>query len=82
MANQEETVFAALVMHGHRFQRHALPLDVLQELDAYRRLVVDVAKAVFLQNQPGRKRVPKGFEDGFALYVRAVEPGSARKCQR
>lgn len=76
MSGQEHE-FAAPVLHGRRFQAHAVPLDVLKELEVYERLILDVAKAVFLARHPDRQRVPRGFEGRLKLSLRHVEPGSA-----
>jgi len=54
-----------------------MPVEVLKELEVYERLIVDVAKAVFLQRNPNRQRVPKGFEQRLHLTIRHVDPGSA-----
>lgn len=72
-----EEEFAAPVLHGRRFDGHAIPLDVLKELETYQRLIVDVAKALFLQRHNERQRLPKGFEARLQLSLRQVEEGSA-----
>ena len=75
--NQVPTRFAKPVFRGGRFESNALPVDVLPDLAAYRDLVVELAKHLFLLREPARQRVPKGFVESFQLAVRAVEPGSA-----
>ncbi len=62
---------------GARFDEHTLPVEVARDLAAYEMLVIDLAKHLFLQANPHRKRVPKGFEDGFKLHLQNVEEGSA-----
>ena len=74
---ENEREFAAPAFHGHRFDANAMPVEVLKELEVYERLIVDVAKALFLQRNSDRKRVPKGFEQRLRLSIRAVDPGSA-----
>ena len=69
--------FATHVLHGRRFEGHAVPVDVLAEFGAYRELVVAVARRLFLQENRGRQRVPKNFEGGFQLVVRTIADGSA-----
>lgn len=69
--------FATPVFRGGRFESQTLPVDVLPDLAAYRDLVVELAKHLFLQRNPQRKRVPKGFVESFQLAIRAIEPGSA-----
>lgn len=75
--DEREHEFAVPVLHGRRFQAHSVPVDVLKELEVYGRLILDVAKAVFLARHPNRQRVPKGFENRLKLSLRHVEPGSA-----
>lgn len=70
--------FADPTFRGGRFNDNALPVSLLPELSAYREIIIDVAKCLFLQSHPTRKRVPKGFVDSFQLVLRNVEPGSAR----
>ena len=60
---------------GGRFDSHALPLDVLPDLSAYRALLVQVAKALYKRKHPDRQRVPKGFEDSIQLGLTAVIGG-------
>lgn len=54
-----------------------MPLEVLSELSAYRDLVVEVARALYLAANPGRRRLPKGFEQGLDLVVDGIGSGSA-----
>ncbi len=68
--------FATPVFRGGRFDAGALPLDVLPDLAAYRDLIVDLAKSLFLAREPGRRRVPKGFVESFQIGIRAVNSGS------
>jgi len=70
--------FAYPTFRGGRFEGNALPVDVLPELSAYREVIVDLAKYLFIQSHPTRQRVPRGFVDSFRLVLRNVEPGSAR----
>ncbi len=76
--NTELTPFLALHFHGSRFDSDAgMPVDALGELVAYRELVIEVARSLFLQQHPDRKRVPKGFADRLQLRLRRVEEGSS-----
>ena len=69
--------FATHRLTGARFEGHAVPVTVLSELMAYRDLVLLVARSLFFEAHPERKRVPKGFEEGFDLVLRDVQEGSA-----
>jgi hypothetical protein len=68
--------FAIPVFRGGRFDTAALPIDVLSDLAAYRDLIVALAKHLFRQRHPERKRLPKGFIDTFELSIRTIEQGS------
>lgn len=75
-ASMSSREFATPVFRGGRFDAGALPLDVLPDLAAYRDLIVELAKALFLAREPGRRRVPKGFVESFQIGIRAVNAGS------
>jgi hypothetical protein len=70
-------IFATPMFHGGRFGSGVLSIDVLPDLAAYRDLVVDLAKHLFLQQHPRRKRVPKGFVESFQLGIRTIQSGSS-----
>ncbi|KKN05544.1 hypothetical protein LCGC14_1086300 [marine sediment metagenome] len=46
-----------------------LELDILPELVAYKRLVVETAKGLWRKANPDRDRLPKGFESGIRLQM-------------
>jgi hypothetical protein len=62
---------------GARFDEHTLPLSAAKDLAAYEELVVELAKHLYLNKNSDRKRVPKGFADGFHLHLERVDEGSA-----
>jgi hypothetical protein len=68
---------ATLRFDGNRFSDHALDVDVTQELIAYKRLVLECAKQLWRRRNPGRVRLPRGFEEGFSLTFSEVLAGSA-----
>lgn len=69
--------FANPAFRGGRFEGNALPVDVLPELSAYREIIIDLARYLFIQDHHERQRVPRGFVDSFRLVLRTVEVGSA-----
>jgi hypothetical protein len=71
-------VFRELRFGGGRFESAAgwLDLDVVQELSAYKRLVVELAKEQWRRANPGRTRLARGFEEGIRLGFREIKPGS------
>ena len=72
------TEFAKPRFTGPRFDEHTLPVEVTVDLAAYKELIVELAKHLYLADHPERKRVPKRFEQSFALHLAQVEGGSAR----
>jgi hypothetical protein len=72
------TEFAKPRFTGPRFEEHTLPVEVTVDLAAYKDLIVELAKHLYLADHPERKRVPKRFEESFALHLAQVEGGSAR----
>lgn len=73
----DDDIFLAPILRGRRFDGHAVPVEVLADLAAYKDLVVDVARRLYLDKNLDRKRVPKGFEDSFRLTLKQIDPGSA-----
>lgn len=72
-----DTLFLEARFVGGRFDAHAIPLEVLPDLAAYRALIADVAKRLFLAEHPERQRVPKGFLDSFSLALTEVRRGNS-----
>jgi hypothetical protein len=70
-----EDAFARFRFAGGRFDSHTIPLEVLPDLAAYRKLVVEVAKMLFIMRKGTRVRVPKGFEDSFQIGLAGIEGG-------
>lgn len=69
--------FLTLVFKGGRFENNGgMPVEALPELVAYRELVVAVARALWQENNPGRQRLPKGFEKSFKLQLERIGAGS------
>jgi len=69
-----------LVTHtfkGERFENHALDIDVLPDLHAYKELLVATAKELWKRHHPDRQRLPKNFEDSLSLKFNQVQEGSA-----
>lgn len=68
---------ATLRFEGERFADHTLDVDATQELIAYKKLVLECAKELWRRHNPGRIRLPRGFEEGFALAFSEILDGSA-----
>lgn len=73
--------FRPLRLRGGRFDeastgRVGFPLEVIVELGRYERLLIRVARELWIKDHPGRVRAPKGFEDQLRLRLTGVEHGS------
>ncbi len=64
-------------LHGRRFEGGVIPLAFLKDLAALQEMVVEVAKWRYLQDNPDRKRIPRGFTSDVILQLAALEDGSA-----
>lgn len=77
MAAETTIDLATLRFDGARFAFHALDVECTQELVAYRRIILECAKALWRRQHPGRERLPKRFEGSFRLQFDRLEEGSA-----
>ena len=62
---------------GPRFEGHRLPLDLLRELVLFEELILETARWRYTRDNPGRKRLPRGWQRGFRLSLSGIEEGSA-----
>ena len=62
---------------GKRFDSGGIPLEVLKDLSVLEEMIKNVAKWRFLQDHPGRKRMPKGFAVDVELKLSDIAAGSA-----
>jgi len=66
-----------ITFSGPRFDDAGLELDVLSELLAYRKLLIETAKELWRTENRERQRLPKGFEESIRLKFYSIESGSA-----
>lgn len=71
-----EKIFFKPKLEGHRFDDHTLPLNMLEDFSAFEELVFELAKKIYLDRNPSRKRVPKGFTENVYLKLATIEEGS------
>jgi hypothetical protein len=71
----DERAFGSWHLRGGRYEEHGLPVEVLSEFARYERLVVDVAKAIYMRRNAHRQRAPRQFSQ-FSLRLAAVREGS------
>lgn len=67
---------ASLRFDGPRFDNHALDVDCVSELLAYKKLVLECAKELWYRQHPGRERLPRGFEERLTLEFSEIREGS------
>ena len=72
-----EKIFIAPRLFGSRFEDHTLPVNILEDFTALEDLLIEVAKGIYLTENPNRKRVPKGFSDGIYLKLVDIDEGSS-----
>ena len=72
--------FKKLEFTGGRFEEtHGfLEFEVLQEFEAYRKILIETAKRVWRSKNPERTNLPAGFEKKFRLGLTAIGEGSCR----
>ncbi|MBP3942989.1 hypothetical protein J5U18_05315 [Sphingobacteriaceae bacterium WQ 2009] len=70
-------VFIAPRLVGSRFEDHTLPVNILEDFTVLEDLIIEVAKGIYIAENPNRKRVPKGFSDGVYLKLVDIEEGSS-----
>jgi hypothetical protein len=61
---------------GKRFEDHSLPFELFTDLATYQSLLFQVARDIFFEENPDRRRVPNGFGDGVYLKLEQMEEGS------
>ena len=64
-------------MTGERFQGKSVPLELLRDLAVLEAMIIDIAKWRYVQENPDRQRVPRGFTDGVSLRMTGLAEGSA-----
>ncbi len=61
---------------GPRFEDHGLDVDVLPELIAYKKLLIETAKEIWWRKHPGRERIQRNFEASLRLKFYRLADGS------
>lgn len=76
MDKHKEKIYAPRFV-GDRFKGPALPFEFLDDLQALGKINNEIARWLYLQKNPDRKRVPKNFYKGIAYAITGIENGSA-----
>jgi len=72
-----EKIFLAPRLTGSRFEDHTIPVNILEDFTALEELIFELAKKIYLEENPSRKRVPRGFSDGISLKLSGIKEGSS-----
>lgn len=66
-----------LKYEGTRFNKARLPVDVLQDIPAFKDLLVSYAKDAWRRRNKDKQRLPNGFEANLSLSLFQIDEGSA-----
>jgi hypothetical protein len=70
--NRQELV--THIFKGGRFDDHGIDVDVLPDLVAYKRILVETAKEIWRRKNPNRRRLPKNFDETLSLKFYELRP--------
>lgn len=74
----EGGVFAYFSLAGDRFDATGMPADSAREVSNFREAILTIAREIWLDANPDRRRLPNGFYEAFDLRLVSVKPGSAQ----
>ena len=61
---------------GERFKDHTLPLDIIEDLIIFQKLISELAKHHFLEANPSRTRITKNFYRDINFELSTLREGS------
>ncbi|PFG33646.1 hypothetical protein [Sanguibacter antarcticus] len=76
-ADQPDESFIYLRLAGDRFDAPGMPANSIIEVQRLSELIYDVARGVWLEQNPGRSRVPSAFVAALDLRLVSIGEGSA-----
>lgn len=71
-----DETFLELHFSGGRFEEHEMPLEVLKDLSVLNDIILNIAVKKYMESNPERKRLPKGFRNQNWLALSHLEKGS------
>jgi len=74
--SEKTTDLTTIIFKGPMFEDHGLEIDILTELIAYKKLLVDTAKELWKSSHPDRKNLPPGFGDSVRIKFYELGKGS------
>lgn len=76
MSEKQKIEIYAPCYDGKRFDEHRFPLDLVDDLLMLRNMTIEMAKAIYLEKNPSRQRIPRNFTNGISIELESIEPGS------
>jgi hypothetical protein len=76
MADKHKIEIYSPCYEGSRFEEHRFPLDLVDDLLILRNMTIEMAKAIYLEKNPERQRVPRNFSNGISIELESIQPGS------
>lgn len=73
---EDSELFATLSFKGDRFNGAYIPVDVLPIIAAYQETLIELAKAIWRDENPGKLKLPKNFSKMFDLGLESIGQGS------
>lgn len=69
-------LFASMSFKGERFNGRFIPVDALPAIASYQEAIIQMAKAIWYEENPDSKRLPKSFAKHFELGLQEIGEGS------
>ena len=69
-------LFASMSFKGERFNGRFIPVDALPAITSYQEAIIQMAKAIWYEENPESKRLPNSFAKCFELGLRDIGDGS------
>ncbi|MFN3589619.1 MAG: hypothetical protein ACK4UP_09560 [Spirosomataceae bacterium] len=76
MSEKQKVELYSPCYDGSRFEEHRFPLDLVDDLVMLKNMTIEMAKAIYLEKNKERKRVPRNFTNGISIELESIEHGS------
>lgn len=76
MADKHKIEIYSPCYEGSRFEEHRFPIDLVEDLSMLRNMTIEMAKAIYLEKNPTRQRIPRNFINGISIELEGIYPGS------
>jgi hypothetical protein len=76
MTEKQKIELYAPCYDGSRFDEHRFPIDLVDDLLMLKNMTIEMAKAIYLEKNPERLRIPRNFTNGISIELESIESGS------